>query len=280
MKKKRSALLIAIAVLLVLPAVLPGCGGGVRPPTHTSSEPESSVPGEPARDGPSFSFIVCGDPQNNYEVFDRVLQAASSVDFIIIAGDMTGSGTATEFQTFTDRMAASGVTYYCVPGNHDVATSPVDQNYRRFCGPPYQSFSYENSHFLLLDNSTPSQGFYAAQREWAAADLESAKGNFEHVFAVCHVPPGYPYSSRFRPEEKTGIEANRELVPLLSGGGVGELFCGHWHAYEQKEEDGLLITITGGAGAPLHVSEKNGGYHHYVLVDINGKQRSQKVVRI
>jgi 3',5'-cyclic AMP phosphodiesterase CpdA len=221
---------------------------------------------------------VCGDPQNNYEVFDKVLAAAKSVDFLIVAGDLTGSGTATEFTNFMDTMRASGVRFYSVPGNHDVATMPVETGYGRYVGPPHSSFDFKNTHFLLIDNSTPSLGFYPAERQWASADLKAAgaKG-FEHIIAVAHVPPMFPYSAKATSEQIAGIDANEQLVPVLKAGGAEELFCGHVHTYQQETEDGLRITITGGAGAPLMGLDS---YHNYVLVEVNGRSMSQKVVRI
>ena len=102
------------------------------------------------------------------------------------------------------------------------------------------------------------------------------KNGYQHIFAVCHVPPGYPYSGKIDASQVRGIDANRELAPVLSAGGVEELFCGHFHAYLQDKEDGLLITITGGAGAPLMGNSP----HHYVLVEINGKHRTQQRVEL
>ncbi len=264
-----------MALLLLLSPLAPGCSK----PVPRGSAPRPRAATAPATPSPQrYSFIVCGDPQNNYEVFDRVLEAAKSVDFLIVAGDLTGSGTATEFRNFVDRMRSSGVKYFAVPGNHDVATSPVGENYATHIGPPHQSFDYRNSHFLLVDNSTPSLGFYPAQQEWAARDLASAKARgFEHTFAVAHVPPGWPYSARATREQIPGIDNNRELEPVLEAGGVEELFCGHVHTYDREEADGLLITITGGAGAPLFGTDS---FHHYVRVEIDGRRRTQRVVRI
>ena len=277
MKRHIILTVVFLTILLALSAVAPGCGKVER----ENPPPAPVTTNDQVESGPRFSFIVCGDPQNNYEVFDKVLEAASSVDFLIIAGDLTGSGTATEFANFMDAMEQSGVRYYCVPGNHDVATSPVDENYRQYLGAPYQSFNYENCHFALIDNGTPGRGFYPAEGQWLKSNLEAARdGGFDHIFAVCHVPPGYPYSLRPDPEQAAGMEANENLVPILAEGGVEELFCGHFHAYRQFEEDGVLVTITGGAGAPLHAGEAYGGYFHYILVEIAGKQRTQKVVRI
>jgi predicted phosphodiesterase len=269
-------LLPAVLVLALISALLlPGCGGGGKQGTST---PTSTGPRTGAPDGPSFSFIVCGDPQNNYEVFDRVLSAARSVDFLIIAGDLTGSGTDTEFENFVSHMDASGVKYYAVPGNHDIATQPLDQGYEVYIGPAYQSFDYKNCHFMLIDNCNPELGFYPAEQQWARQDLAAArKKKPNHIIAVAHVPPGFPYSAKASASQIPGLDNNDEMVPLLAEGGVEELFCGHVHTYMESTEEGVLVTITGGAGAPLLGVTS---YNNYVQVDINGRQRTQKVVRI
>jgi len=274
-------ILAILCLLLVLGALVPLAGCGTTGGTAETSASSPPVTAPAAQQEPKFSFIVCGDPQNNYEVFDRVLAAAKTVDFLIVAGDLTGSGTSTEFQTFISKMQASGVTYYCVPGNHDVATSAAESTYARFQGKPFYSFDHLNTHFVMIDDSTPSQGFYPAEREWARADMAAAKKRgYQHMFAVAHVPPGYPFSTKPGPNDAVGLDANGLLAPELKKGGVEELFCGHLHAYSEEEIDGLLVTITGGAGAPLHFSPANGGYYHYVRVDINGRDRQQTVVKI
>jgi Icc-related predicted phosphoesterase len=272
---RRSAAAAGVLLLLFSAIALSGCGSGGSGGTTPSG---TTARGTPSGSQASFKFIVCGDPQNNYEVFDKVLAAAKSVDFLIIAGDLTGSGTATEFSNFMDTMRASGIRFYSVPGNHDVATTPVEAGYGRYVGPPHSSFDFKNTHFLLIDNSTPSLGFYPAERQWASADLKAAgaKG-FEHIIAIAHVPPMFPYSAKATKDQIAGIDANEQLVPVLKAGGAEELFCGHVHTYQQDTEDGLRITITGGAGAPLLGLDS---YHNYVLVEVNGRSMSQKVVRI
>ena len=265
----------AILIILCLALSLSGCGStGSGGTTPASTTPSSTISDSHA----SFKFIVCGDPQNDYAVFDKVLAAAASVDFLIIAGDLTGSGTAIEFENYMGRMRSSGVKFYSVPGNHDVATMPVDAGYGHYVGPPHSSFDFKNTHFLLIDNSTPSLGFYPAERQWASADLKAAgaKG-FEHVIAVTHVPPGFPYSAKASKDQLVGMNANDRMLPLLKAGGVEELFCGHVHSYQQDIEDGVRVTITGGAGAPLMGLDS---YHNYVEVDVNGRSMTQKVVRI
>jgi Icc-related predicted phosphoesterase len=268
-------------LILLLAVAIAGCGSGAGGRAGSSSPvTQSAGAGTSSDSGQQFKFIVCGDPQNNYEQFGKILEAAKSVDFLIIAGDETGSGTPTEFSNFVNLMKNSGVTYYCVPGNHDVVTSPVSEAYTTYLGQPHRSFDYMNTHFVLIDNSSQKQGFYPQERDWVRDDLKaSRKKGFEHTIAVCHVPPGYPYSASAGAAQVVGIDANLQLVPLLSEGGVEELFCGHVHTYIEDKEDGMLVTITGGAGAPL-LGSGNDAYYHYVLVEINGKQRTQTRVRI
>jgi 3',5'-cyclic AMP phosphodiesterase CpdA len=278
--RKTPVLSTLLILVLLLALLLPGCGSGNANKAGSSPATQPAAAAAQAGGGQQFKFIVCGDPQNNYERFGKILEAAKSVDFLIIAGDETGSGTPTEFGNFVNLMKNSGVTYYCVPGNHDVVTSPVDQAYSTYLGQPYRSFDHKNTHFVLIDNSSERLGFYPGERDWVRADLKAARRNgSEHIIAVCHVPPGYPYSSRASAAQIAGMDANQELVPVLSEGGAEELFCGHVHSYIEEKDDGMLVTITGGAGAPLMGSGPD-TYYHYVLVEINAKQRTQTVVRI
>lgn len=272
--RMRHSGLALIILLLVIAAMFPGCGSG----DGSSGKDKGRSQGSNSRAQERFRFIVCGDPQNNYERFNLVIDAARSVDFMIVAGDLTGSGTAPEFERFVNTMNESGVKWYAVPGNHDVATSPVGENYERYIGPPNHSFNHKGSHFVMIDNSTESIGFSDETRRWVVSDLESAKsGGYSHVFAVAHVPPGYPYSTS-RP--LTGVTQNTRLAPTLVSGGVEILFCGHLHTYRETSSYGLQILITGGAGAPLHTMVDPDAFHNYILVEVNGDEVTTTVVRI
>lgn len=256
-----------LAIVLLLTFLLPGCNSQNNA-SHTKTQE-------------AFSFIVCGDPQGNFSAFSKIVEAAKGVDFMIIAGDLTETGTPDEFANFNNLMKTSRVRFYCVPGNHDIISTTSTELYSQYFGAPYQSFDYKNSHFVLIDNSNPRLGFYPEERKWVEEDLRKARQKgFDHIFAVAHVPPGCVYSSRLSSEGKQGIEANRYLVPILSSGGVEELFCGHFHVYSREETQGMHLTITGGAGARPHLTEENGGFHHYILVKVRGKQKTLKVVRI
>ncbi len=272
--------LFLVLFLLLSAAIFSGCATGRRTQTAVT-ETENIDTRSSAEDTRPWSFIVCGDPQNNYEVFSKIVEAAKSVDFMIIAGDLTGSGTEQEFATFSSFMKKGGVKFYAVPGNHDVSKAPAESLFARYVGKPSQSFSHKNCFFVLIDNSSPKKGFSREERSRVEEDLLSVrKMRYDHHIAVCHVPPGYPYSLLTGEDERSAVASNEEIVPVLVKNGVKELFCGHFHAFRRYEQNNLKITITGGAGAPLHASERNGGYHHYILVKVRGNNLEIEPVRL
>ncbi|MDD5749006.1 MAG: metallophosphoesterase [Actinomycetota bacterium] len=278
-RKNCSIIITIIAVLLLaLPNI--GCTGSTPEKSRSKSEHKVEITKKDESKA-NFKFIVCGDPHGNYEIFSKILQAAKDVDFLIIAGDLTAIGSQEEFETFKRVMQETGIRYYAVPGNHDVASLPVSLGYEKYIAPARLSFDYKNSHFVLIDNSTPELGFYPEERAWVENDLKKAREKkFTHIFAVCHVPPRYPYSPKASKAQIAGIEANNFLVPVLSAGGVCELFCGHLHIYEREKEDNLFITVTGGAGGPHQEIFGTKSFYNYVLVSVNGKEYSEKVVRL
>ena len=277
--------LLVVLFLILSMAVLATCGCGkgneksAKVPVEDKSQEKPSQETPTGADETEFSFIVCGDPQNNYEVFDKIVSAAKDVDFLIVAGDLTGSGTSTEFQNFLPHLEGKGIKYYLVPGNHDVATGPVSA-YESFLGPRHQSFQHKNAYFVLFDNSDPNRGFDQQERDFVKAALDSRPKNVQHVFAVCHVPPGYPYSLSEGISQSSGINLNDDIPPVLSTGGVELLFCGHYHAYKRYKSDGLEVVITGGAGAPLQTDAEHGGFYHYILVKLKGAEKILEVIRI
>jgi len=42
----------------------------------------------------------------------------------------------------------------------------------------------------------------------------------------------------------------------------------HEHLFRKFAHDGIIQIITGGAGAPLYAEEEEGGFHHFVFVDV------------
>ncbi|MGI4787665.1 MAG: metallophosphoesterase family protein [Janthinobacterium lividum] len=60
---------------------------------------------------------------------------------------------------------------------------------------------------------------------------------------------------------------------------VRAVFCGHNHIYWHKVVDGVNYFISGGGGAPLDATPENGGYLHYVTVQVDGTKLTTQVLQ-
>ena len=58
------------------------------------------------------------------------------------------------------------------------------------------------------------------------------------------------------------------------------VFLGHEHLYLRKTIDGIPHIIVGGGGAPLYAKDEDGGFHHYVLVTVDGDKVAGEVVDV
>ncbi|MDQ2687680.1 MAG: hypothetical protein M3Y28_07425, partial [Armatimonadota bacterium] len=60
---------------------------------------------------------------------------------------------------------------------------------------------------------------------------------------------------------------------------VRAVFCGHNHLYWHADKDGVAYFISGGAGAPLDASPEQGGYLHYLVVNVNGATFNTQILQ-
>ncbi len=221
-----------------------------------------------------FSFSVCGDSRGNPDVYGRILQAVASdgSEFLVNLGDMVNAGTDEQWQQFSQIMEGFPLPFYPVPGNHDGLEGRLD-GYLATSGAPsvHYSFDRENVHFSLADSH--NGGVTAAELRWLRGDLSATTQPVKMVFL--HHPP-------FDPDGTDHVMAfgNEPFMDLMVQQGVDYVFAGHIHAYAQQERDGVVYTITGGAGATLYGAVHPQAFHHYLRVTVQGEDVAIDVVRI
>jgi hypothetical protein len=90
-----------------------------------------------------------------------------------------------------------------------------------------------------------------------------------------HHPP-------FDPDGTDHIMAygNDAFMDLMVELAVEYVFAGHIHAFAQQERDGVLYTITGGAGAPLYGADHPQAFYHYLRVTVRGEEIEIEIVEI
>ena len=183
-------------------------------------------------------------------------------DLVLLTGDLTEHGSATEYALVSDALAQLCMPVYAVPGNHDDSKAALDALARYMpVAPdaPEGSCCYrvrpEDLHLIALDTVVAHQSHGALcseQLAWLAHTLNDCQG--EKVLIFMHHPP-----------LPTGIEAmdacslmagGDELAALVRGhGSVQGILCGHLHRPVQMQFGGV----------PLHVAPS---VAHQITLDL------------
>jgi Icc protein len=228
----------------------------------------------PAADLPAFKFAVAGDSRGNPKVYGRVLAAvlADGSEFLVHTGDLVDDGTESLWLEFEEVMDGFSLPFYAVPGNHDGLDGKLT-GYLAHSRAPAAHYSFDQGlvHFTLADSH--NGGIGASELDWLRQDLSATAQPVKVV--VLHHPP-------FDPDGTNHIMAygQEAFMALMVEQQVGYVFAGHIHAYAQAERDGVLYTITGGAGAPLYAQDHPEAYYHYLHVTVDGDQVDIQVVEI
>jgi calcineurin-like phosphoesterase family protein len=226
-----------------------------------------------------FEFVVIGDTRprfesENFRPFEGLIAKINTLKpaLVVNLGDLIYGyglpGKEKQWDRYQAVAKAIEVPYYQIPGNHDTHSKDARKTYGRRFGKFYQSFDYEDCHFVLLDNTEEQHWGYLgpAQLKWLEADLKANEKR--SVFVFLHFPVWEP--ERITPEYYQFWA--QTLHPLFKQSRVRAVFAGHYHTYgPTREFDGVRYFITGGGGAELRPDyRKSGGEHHFVKVSVSG----------
>ncbi len=230
--------------------------------------------GDPEAEGPSLSFLVCGDPHGRTDLLERIISDLREGEFLVILGDLgTGKGEG-ELRRIKDCLDLKGIRYFVVPGDNDQPGGDLSA-YQRVFGQTRYSLEIGPLRLIFLNNAVPGVGITREDLVWLEEELASSRG--KRTIAFAHVPPGAPVdiSQGFREESAS----QRRMKELLVGAGVEVVYCGHLHAYMIYSKGPPRVVVSGGAGARPHLSEEAGGFHHYLRVTV-GREISEEVIRL
>jgi predicted phosphodiesterase len=294
MGKRLKLLSLFLLIVLLLAAITTACGSEQRAAPDGRTQSVSATVGTgptvstttPA--GASYSFAVCGDNRDDgikNGVLGRIVDSAKArgADFIVDTGDVTTDGSREQLRLYRDFTESSGITFYTVPGNHDVGQGGISGSWEEVMGPQYYfSFDHGGDHFVILNNADDRTGIPEEEMNWYIADLE-ANRNDRNTFIFTHIPvssSGLPQGHVAGELGKAGRESGERMVAESARARTRAFFFGHIHAYLRYQLNGVPAYITGGAGARLHLIEILGGYYHYLLVTVSGEDINVEVVRV
>jgi len=228
-----------------------------------------------------FHFIVVGDtqpgePHEFSPFFFRMIDEWNILKppFVISLGDLILGGAVegldSQWSEFENIIAKLHIPFFPAPGNHDISDKASEEIYKQRMGPVCYAFTYGNARFIFLDTEEPGQvdTFSDIQIEWLKKEL--AKVKEKHLFVFFHKPyfvdPKHPGWST--------IESLLQPFPSVF------VFAGHDHRYLNVGRRGnIQYAISGGGGGPIRTDPEEGGFHHYLWVQVNGNTVSWSVIK-
>ncbi len=265
-------------------------------------------PSPPININDNFSFGVLGDtkvfdPNNSKGNYQKAVATISKekINFMFVMGDLLSScdGTSkcqTKLTQWKNVLGPLASKTYEVVGNHDrTGGSAADATWQKVFSLPTNgpsgfseltySFSYDNSHFVVLDSEKPSEHLVdSVQRAWLEKDLLENTDK-ENTFVFFH-EPAYGTSQN----TKDGLDANPKerdaLWNILKKYNVTAVFNGHEHIHTRKKVGSIYQIVEGDtdstdddtAGSGLSDYSYKG--KSYLIVNVNGKKINLKLYTI
>lgn len=137
-------------------------------------------------------------------------------------------------------------------------------------------------HLVALDNvSRKGEGFGPDQLDWLAKDLKAAHDANRIILVGMHKGLAHnPVTSHAMDEDgQQAIADSDRALQLFADNQVAMVFVSHSHMYAAYTQHGIQVRLTGGMGAPLvkGLAEADGGFHHFLLVDVSPGGRTPQV---
>jgi hypothetical protein len=244
---------------------------------------------------PKFSFVVLGDNRAGDPACDAVYQKLLAAalkrkpDLFMNTGDQIDKpGNVENWKRFWDLSKNVEIPYFLTVGNHDahVEVAGSEQTYREQVDLPgnelYYSFAAGNALFIVLDSYLKGEDKKITGKQFKWLEQVLVSSTQKHKFIFIHHPL-YPEPGRGK-HHGNSLDRYKEerdrLQALFVKNQVSMVFLGHEHYYLRKTIGGIPHIIAGGGGAPLYAKDEDGGFHHYVLVTVDGDRVSGMVVDV
>jgi len=231
----------------------------------------------------NFRFVVLADRTNtpNQKAFEMVLKDIERMqpDFVVTVGDLIegykdSAGTIKDWDQTLPALKLLSCPVYLTPGNHDITTPDVRSIFIKKTGRnPYYSFDYQNSHFIVVDNSLVETAgkLDSTQIKWIEKDLKVLK-NKAGIYVFMH-----------KPFWADGVGAGKpdRLHDLFKKYKVTAVFTGHWHNYASEVYDGIRYVVMGSSGSDIGPAENTSlaVFYQYLWVTVKDGKSNPVLMR-
>jgi hypothetical protein len=197
-----------------------------------------------------FVFIHTSDPHvgtgKNHEINAQLLSEMTKLNpkpaFVVSTGDICEYGTDEEYALYQEMIKSLGdVKIYPAPGNHDVRWNPRGkEGYTLGTNTPlYQSWDWENVHFVTLDSTVLLEHWGHVSQEqlnWLAEDLKKV-GTEKPVVIGFHHWIG---------RESIQVDNEQKLLEVVKPYNVVLWLQGHGHSDIDWNVNGVAATMVKG----------------------------------
>ena len=204
----------------------------------------------------AWSFAVCGDSRGDRDgIFPQILAAVdnSDMEFLLHTGDMVNEDAPGEWGKYREATAQFRKPLRVVIGNHELYGGGRPEKFAERFGLPGTtwSFTHRDAHFAIVDNAKGT--FTDNALAWLDRDLAAhpkGKGGITTLIAAMHVPPA---SEGIRPHGTRSdyAEQSAKLLSILKRHDVDAVLSGHEHIQHVEDWEGILLLVSGGAGAKM-----------------------------
>lgn len=219
-----------------------------------------------------FKFAVMADSHKDLLSLEKALNQArdGGVKFVVVMGDLSDIGTIEELEASKRTLENSALTYYPLPGDHDLwdsrdKESDPPKNFTEVFGKTYQSFSYDSVRYILIYNSDNYLGLDGVQLRWIEDELVRS-GDSELTFIFAPTPLYHPSSDHVMGKVTPKLKEQADhLATTFKRAGVDLVFSADTHFYAKyTEPKNDLEMLTVGA----LTSEKNPQAPRFAMVAI------------
>lgn len=283
MKKKIALFFICLIILSALPVI----SFNLKPARDLVRANEAAKALLAGAPGERFSFIVIGDPEAGLFLneastlkiirnINREGRFKEKADIIAVftTGDNTFRGAASHYKNYVKIVSMLKFPVITTPGNHDYDRGG-GRRFKEYIGPEEFAFARGDSRFIVINDADGDMS--DEKLRWFENELKNGAG-YKHRFVFMHKPPFNPYQqSWYRIENSAWTARFRKLCEEYR---VDIVFAGHEHMFKEAVFNGVRYIVTGGGGMLPTFPSCDGGYIHYVRVDVNGDYVSYEVRKI
>lgn len=213
-----------------------------------------------------------------------------------------------QFAKFLPLAKKAGVPVFNAPGNHEMddweekPSADMHTIYMENVAPTYGAFDYGNSRFIALNTEDvptpksppPPQGLadsFVSNEQLAQLDQDLATNRDKtHIFIMMHYPME-PKDS-LNTLDPAAVKNLKEIFSKYDN--ISYILASHEHLYYNPQDPSNVDTIapfkvgdppvylvSGGGGANMFGrSEADGGFHHYLIFQVDGDNITVQIHKI